>query len=92
MTYIIELSPEAEEHLKRHEKSGNKPLREKISRLLDELSEHPRSGTGRPEQVKHARQESWSRRINGKHRITYTINDETSTVAIHSMHGHYNDK
>jgi toxin YoeB len=92
MTYFIGLSPRAKRHLKEHEKSGNKPLRGKISRLMTELSEHPKSGTGKPKPLKGQEYGAWSRRINDEHRLVYTIDDENMTVIIHSMHGHYDDK
>ena len=50
--YEVIVTPEAKEGLLKHQKSGNKKLVQKIFTLLDEMSEHPRSGTGKPEQLK----------------------------------------
>ncbi|MFR9501002.1 MAG: Txe/YoeB family addiction module toxin [Rikenellaceae bacterium] len=62
--------------MKRHAKSGNKNIIRKIESLLNELSEHPRSGTGKPEQLKGFEVETWSRRLDNRHRLIYEINDE----------------
>ncbi|WP_114751845.1 type II toxin-antitoxin system YoeB family toxin [Pleomorphovibrio marinus] len=35
----------------------------KLFQLLEELTEHPTSGTGKPEQLKHNLAGYWSRRI-----------------------------
>ena len=48
MRYEIIYSPEAEEDLWKHAKAGNKILLKKISKLLQELEEHPETGTGKP--------------------------------------------
>ena len=53
MRYEIIYSPEAEEDLRKHAKAGNKILLKKISKLLQELEEHPETGTGKPEKMKY---------------------------------------
>lgn len=53
MSYLIELTPQAETDIEKHKKSGDKKVLVKIDKLLDELREHPTSGTGKPEQLKH---------------------------------------
>lgn len=69
MSYLIELTPEAESDIEKHKKSGNKRVLARINKLIDELREHPASGTGKPEQLKHYKIPTWSRRITGKHRL-----------------------
>lgn len=64
----------------------------KLGKLILELAEHPTTGTGKPERLKYVNVNVWSRRINKKHRLVYTIDDETVIVDIISAHGHYNDK
>lgn len=55
--------------------------------LLNELTEHPFSGTGKPEALKHSLSGYWSRRINREHRLIYEVLDDA--VVIHSVKGHY---
>ncbi len=49
-------------------------------------------GTGQVEQLKGDRQDQWSRRIDKKNRLIYTIDDEVVTVEVISAKGHYDDK
>ena len=53
MSYRVIHSPKAETHWAKHIKSGDKATMKKIVRLLEELEKHPRSGTEKPEQLKH---------------------------------------
>lgn len=62
----------------------------KLAKLLDELKEHPRSGTGQCEQLKHYKEETWSRRITKEHRLVYRIYDDIVEVLVISAFGHYN--
>ena len=64
----------------------------KLIKLIDELMEHPRSGTGKPEQLSGDRSGQWSRRITKKHRLIYEIYDTEVVVLVLSAYGHYNDK
>ena len=92
MKYFVELSDKAEEHLKLHAKAGNKILLKRIYKLLEELSEHPETGTGKPHKLKHEKTGIWSRSIDDKHRMLYVIHDEVVTVFVVSTWGHYGDK
>jgi toxin YoeB len=78
--------------IKKHVKSGNKASINKIQNILKELEIHPTTGTGQPERLKHDLSGKWSRRINQKDRMIYSINDGTVTVEVLSAIGHYNDK
>ncbi|MCF0041947.1 Txe/YoeB family addiction module toxin [Dyadobacter fanqingshengii] len=89
MSYSIELTPKALEGIDKLKKSGNKPVLKKIRRLLEELTEHPYTGTGQPEQLKHNLAGFWSRRINQEHRIVYAVDEKKVTVTIISANGHY---
>lgn len=51
MTYSIELTPVAENDIERLKQSGDKKILVKIDKLLNELREHPTSGTGKPEKL-----------------------------------------
>lgn len=64
----------------------------KLEKLLEELQEHPYTGIGNPEQLKHELNGFWSRRINKKDWLLYKIDDIQITVYIVSAKGHYNDK
>lgn len=88
--YKVVFSLDAEEHLRKIKKSGDKSAMNKISRLLIEMAEHPESGTGRPEQLKHEFQGLWSRRIDKKSRIIYEIQD--GVINVFGFLGHYGDK
>jgi len=92
MTYFVELSDKAEEHFNLHIKAGNKKLLKRIYKLLKELSEHPETGTGRPHRLKHEKSGLWSRSIDDKHRMLYTIDDQKVIVFVISLWGHYDDK
>ena len=88
--YSVIYKPEAKKDILFHKKSGNKPLMQKLLTLLDELREHPRTGTGKPEQLKYGLAGQWSRRINNEHRLVYTIEDNVvKVVSVLSAKGHY---
>ncbi len=88
MTYQLSYSAQANKDIDFHKKSGNKPLLKKLLVLLEELTEHPTTGTGKPEQLKHNLAGYWSRRINQEHRLVYKILDD-NIVRIYSAKGHY---
>lgn len=90
--FIVSYTEKARKDFKRHKKSGNKAVEKKIKKILNELKEHPETGTGKPEQLKHELHGYWSRRINHKDRMIYAINKNKVTVIIVSAMGHYGDK
>jgi len=92
MNYTLEFSETALSDIKKHKKSGDKSVLKKIEKLLNELMEHPTTGTGQPEQLKHNLAGLYSRRINQKHRLVYSINEEVITVYVLSAWAHYGDK
>lgn len=61
----------------------------KLQKLLAEIAEHPRTGTGQVERLKHFTNETWSRRITREHRLVYEIRDEEIIVLVLSAYGHY---
>ena len=87
MEYHLDFTDKAKEDIAEHKKSGNKPLLKKLLVLLEELTEHPFFGTGKPEPLKHDLSGMWSRRINRGHRLIYEVED--NTVFIHSAKDHY---
>ncbi len=89
MSYHVVLQKLAQKHIAFHKQSGNVALCEKIETLLQELLEHPREGTGKPEILKGNLSGYWSRRINREHRLVYSIDDNIVTVSVISAKGHY---
>ena len=65
---------------------------QKAKELINELKEHPKTGTGHPEQLKGQPEGRWSRRISKKHRMVYRIFDKEVLVLVLSAYGHYDDK
>lgn len=87
--YELVFTQKAINGIERLKKSGNKPILKKLKILLLEISEHPFTGIGQPEQLKHNLSGLWSRRLNREHRIVYTIDQNTIVVTIISVIGHY---
>ena len=85
----LSFKPKAFEDRDFFKRSGNIPLMKKIKNLLEELELHPETGTGKPEKLKENLSGYWSRRINSKHRIIYTIDANEKIVEIYSFHSHY---
>jgi toxin YoeB len=92
MSYKILFTIDANEDIDKIERSGKKKLLKKLRSLLAELREHPKTGTGKPEQLKHYEIPTWSRRISQEHRLVYRIQDEVITVLVLSAYGHYENK
>ncbi len=57
--------------------------------IVRELMLHPREGTGKAERLKYFNHEVFSRRINHKDRLIYTIYESTKEIDISSFRGHY---
>lgn len=91
MIYQLEFSPRALEDLEKIKKSGNKAILNKLRTILQELMEHPLTGSGKPEKLRY-RDNVYSRRLSGKDRIVYSIYENLVKVNILQMRGHYDDK
>ena len=87
MAYHLDFTGKANDDIDAHKKAGNRAVLTKLLVLLNELAEHPFTGTGKPEPLKHNLSGTWSRRINGEHRLVYEV--EKDTVFILSAKGHY---
>jgi len=57
--------------------------------LVREVMENPRIGTGKPERLKYFEKEVYSRRVNYKDRMIYTIYEAPKEIDITSFRGHY---
>lgn len=88
--YDIEFSDEARRELARMMKSDVQAFR-KFERIIPELREHPYTGTGHPHQLRYV-EGIWSRKLDKKNRLRYTVNDTTVVVFVVSALGHYDDK
>ena len=88
MTYKINILKNANEDLnilRRNDKTSYI----KVFDLVRELMIEPRIGTGKPERLKYFDKEVYSRRINHKDRIIYTIYESIKEIDISSCMGHY---
>ena len=93
MVYSILFSEAAKAELAVIKKSGDKATLKKIANMLVELQEHPRTGTGQVEHLKHyVFEETWSRRINKQYRMIYEIHDTEVYVTVISLRSHYGQK
>ncbi len=90
--FRITLTDQAKKDITKHYKSVNQSTIKKIEKILVELSEHPTTGIGNPEQLKFELTGLWSRRLNSKDRIIYEILEDIVVVDIISAAGHYSDK
>lgn len=90
--FRVEITDLAKKQIAKHLKSGNQSCIKKIAIILNELSETPYSGVGKPEALKSNLYGFWSRQINPKDRLIYTVNDDLVVVDVISAMGHYSDK
>tara|TARA_B100000809_G_scaffold228064_1_gene240825 strand:+ start:1033 stop:1296 length:264 start_codon:yes stop_codon:yes gene_type:complete len=83
----IEFTKNALKDLKYWKKTNNTNIQERISILLQNIIEHPFSGIGKPEALKHQLKGYWSRRITKEHRIVYKfVNNKIIIVAALRFH------
>lgn len=88
--YEIEFSETAVKELLKMKKSDAQTYK-KFESLIPELQEHPYTGTGHPHQLRYLNG-VWSRKLDKKNRLRYTVNDMTVVVFVVSAMGHYDDK
>ena len=86
--YSIVFSEDAKKDLRLLQKKAPKTI-SKLAKLLDELREHPRTGTGQAEPLKGYDGTVYSRRITKEHRLVYKIYDDVIEVLVLSAFGHY---
>lgn len=90
--YLVEFSKRAIKDLQAIKKSGRKADMDKVQKMLLEISEDPRTGSGSPEALKYYDGEVWSRAINKKDRLVYEIYEREISISVIQALGHYNDK
>ena len=84
----ITFSPEAQEDYE-YWKHNNPFIVLRIKRLLTDMLEHPYTGIGKPEKLKYELTGKWSRRINSKHRIIYTVREIEDDIYVLALRYHY---
>ena len=86
MIYEIIFKPEALEQYS-YWVQKNTNIANKIIKLLENISETPFEGIGKPEALKHNLKGCWSRRINKEHRLVYQVN--AKSIIVMSCQFHY---
>lgn len=71
-------------------KKEDSKLRGKVMDLVVDMAQDPFSGIGKPEPLKGDLSGCWSRRITGKHRLVYKVEDDV--IQLLSCYDHYDDK
>ena len=89
--YDIDYKDQALLDIARLKKSEPKAYQKVVS-FIEELKEHPQTGTGHPEPLKGKPEGRWSRQITKRHRMVYQIIDQQVIVLILTAYGHYEDK
>lgn len=64
-----------------HWQSADKTILKRINRLIQEIQRAPFEGIGKPEPLKHQLSGFWSRRIDDRHRLVYTIEHDILLIA-----------
>ena len=91
MKYTVILTEEASADLKRLQRNEPSAYK-KALKLIAELGEHPKMGTGHPEPLKGLPEGRWSRQITKKHRLVYRIDNGKVLVIVLASYGHNDDK
>ena len=81
--------PKADEDLAYWKATGNKRVMKRITKLLEDILQHPFTGIGKPEPLKGNLQGIWSRRITDEHRLLYSVSDGMIYVYVLSLRFHY---
>lgn len=89
--YTLKFTKNADKAIARYKRS-NPANYKKLVLLLDELAEHPRTGSGHPEPLKYGYSFTYSRRISKTDRLVSDIFDDEVMVLILTVEGHYDDK
>lgn len=67
--------------------ANDRQTAKRLLKLIDAILRDPRSGIGKPEQLRGIGSEVWSRRVTLEHRIVYILDGDT--VIIQSCRYHY---
>lgn len=91
MTYELKIRHTVEKTISKWKKS-NPQLHKKFVKIMEELIDHPMTGTGHPEALIGGNNIKWSRHITAHDRIIYNIFEDIVIVEVIQVEGHYNDK
>ena len=80
--YRLVFSMQAKSDWDYWKQSGNTAIMRKIAALLEDMTAHPYTGIGKPEQLKYGLSGCWSRRINREHRIIYRVKETEIEVEV----------
>ena len=69
---------------------NEKALYLKCFDLLRAILEDPENGIGKPEKLRHQKQNLYSRRISQEHRLVYLLDFKEKNVLVLSFRKHYN--
>lgn len=61
--------------------ANDKQFLQRINKLIQEIQREPFAGIGKPEPLKHALSDFWSRRINDEHRLVYKVENDSLLIA-----------
>ena len=86
--YRIVFSNDAKKDLKELSKKAPQAVK-KLSKLLEEIQEHPRTGTGQVEPLSSQSSKNYYQASHHEHRLVYRIYDEVIEVLVLSAFGHY---
>lgn len=88
MMYHVELTEKAEEDMLFWCKQDKKTLK-RIRSLIADIQKTPYVGIGKPEALRFEWSGYYSRRIDLKNRIIYSVDEQSKTVFIVMMKNHY---
>lgn len=91
MMYNLDFVPSVLKVIAKYKKS-NPNLYKKLNSILQDIQEHPRTGKEHPEPLVGGNNITYSRRITAQDRVIYNIFDNTITVVVVEVEGHYKDK
>lgn len=81
--------PQALEDREYWKQTGNTRIMKRITKLLEDILQHPFTGIGKPEPLKGEQHGLWSRRITDEHRLVYSVSSGKVYVYVLSMRYHY---
>ena len=88
MNWIIKIENVAKEDLQYYRKK-NKALYIKCFDIIQDILDDPETWIWKPEQLKHFKENMWSRRVDNEHRIVYSIDDGRWSIDFLSFRCHY---
>ena len=88
MQYSIVMSSGAE---KDYAKLKKDPIIKKYYEVIDKIRENPYADGDNFKWMQGYKDDTFSRRLNKKHRVLYSVSNRTITILIISCWGHYGD-